>query len=162
MSAWATTMSHPVCHCGGFGELRAVDLATGQRLPLGHHESWVNAVATATVEGRPVAAVAGEDATGRVWDLTTGEALGQPLIGHTAAIRTVSVTTLTSRPVVITGGDDCTIRAWDLTTGRQVGPELCFPNPIRAVATTTGGELIVCHGTEITLFAPDRADRTTR
>ncbi|WP_405813785.1 MULTISPECIES: hypothetical protein [unclassified Streptomyces] len=162
--AVATVADRPIAviACGSYGELRAVDLTTWQSLPFGHHESWVNAVATATVEGRPVAAIAGEDATGRVWDLTTGEALGQPLIGHTAPIRTVSVTTLNSRPVVITGGDDCTIRAWDLNTGQQVGPELCFPNPIRAAATTTGGELIVCHGTEITLFAHDSPDRTAR
>jgi WD40 repeat protein len=162
--AVATVEDRPVAVItqGDYGCVSAVDLTTWQRLPLGYHESWVNAVATATVEGRPLAAIGGEDGTGRVWDLTTGEPVGQHLVGHTAPIRTVSITTLTNRPVVVTGGDDRTVRAWDLSTSRQIGPEMPFPHPVTAVATTSGHDLVVCHGTEVTFFAKGSGARTTR
>ncbi|MFE7129272.1 hypothetical protein ACFVIM_00225 [Streptomyces sp. NPDC057638] len=64
-------------------------------------------VATAVVDGRPVAVTNGEyDATARVRDVVTGERIGTPLTGRTGTVHNVSVGVVNSRAVVITGGYD--------------------------------------------------------
>ncbi|MCZ4589594.1 serine protease, partial [Rhodococcus opacus] len=45
---------------------------------LGRHTGWVAAVAVAEVDGRPVVVSGGADSTVRVWDLATGDPLGDP------------------------------------------------------------------------------------
>lgn len=51
-----------------------------------------------------------------MWDLATGQRLGQALAGHADAVRAVTSTTVDGRPVAVTGGDDATVRTWDLLT----------------------------------------------
>jgi len=61
----------------------------------------------------------GHDSTVRVWDLGTGDPVGDPFTGHTGRVLAVAVGELDGRPIVVSGGDDTTVRVWDLGTGRS-------------------------------------------
>ncbi|MDQ1019809.1 AAA family ATPase [Streptomyces afghaniensis] len=88
------------------------------------HTAPVDGVACTVLNGRPVAVTASRDDTVRIWDLTTGRPLGEPLSGHTDSVHAVVCTELDGRPVTVTGSKDKTVRIWDLTTGRPVGEPL--------------------------------------
>jgi WD40 repeat protein len=77
-------------------------------------------VAIAQLDGRPVIVTGSGDTTVRVWDLTTGAPIGQPLTGHTEAVNAVAIAQLDGRPVIVTGSGDTTVRVWDLTTGAPI------------------------------------------
>ena len=51
----------------------------------------VTAVAVGELDGRPVVVSGGGDATVRVWDLATGDPVGDPLTGHTGGVTAVAV-----------------------------------------------------------------------
>src|SRR6202012_4937349 len=63
-------------------------------------------------------------ATIRLWDLTTGRPLGEPMTGHTNHIRSLVCTELNGRPVAISSSWDDTIRIWTLKTSTKAGPPL--------------------------------------
>ena len=81
----------------------------------------VHAVATGVLpDGRLVAVTGSADGTVRVWDLTTGTQIGNPLTGHTHRVQAVATGVLPDgRLVAVTDSDDGTVRVWDLATGRQ-------------------------------------------
>jgi len=56
-------------------------------------------VACTLLDGRPVAVSGGRDETVRVWELATGQPLGEPLTGHTETVEAVACTLLDGRPV---------------------------------------------------------------
>jgi WD40 repeat protein len=74
-------------------------------------------VACTQHDGRPIAVTGAWDDTVRVWDLTTGIPIGDPLTGHTNTVAAVACTQLDGRPIAVTGSWDRTVRVWDLTTG---------------------------------------------
>jgi WD40 repeat protein len=80
---------------------------------------WVTAVATATIDGRPVFAVAVNDEI-FLRDLATGESIGLPLRGHTDTIRTLHAADLAGRPTLCSAGDDGTARLWDLRSAEPI------------------------------------------
>ncbi|WP_128428119.1 AAA family ATPase [Streptomyces cyaneus] len=82
------------------------------------------AVATAVLDGRPVVVAGSADGTVRVWDLTTGRPLGQPLSGHTEAVSAVACAELDRAPIAVTGAEDGTVLVWDLTACRPLGEPL--------------------------------------
>ncbi|SCE49771.1 WD domain-containing protein, G-beta repeat-containing protein, partial [Streptomyces sp. DvalAA-14] len=86
---------------------------------LGTHTSPVRAVTTAVLDGRPVAVTGGGDGTVRIWDLASGQPVGEPLTGHNGSARAVATVVLNGRMVVVTGGGvvDGTVRVWDLASG---------------------------------------------
>ncbi|MEU6065876.1 MULTISPECIES: caspase family protein [Streptomyces] len=88
------------------------------------HGRTVDAVGCAELNGRPIAVSGGWDNTVRIWDLTTGRAVGEPLTGHNGKVRALGCTELEGRPVAVTASDDRTVRIWDLAAGRPVGEPL--------------------------------------
>ncbi|MEV5205694.1 hypothetical protein [Streptomyces sp. NPDC053720] len=138
-----------------------VDWATGSdvdarfRCALTGHTGRVWAVATGVVDGCPVAVTGSDDGTVRVWDLTTGRPVGEPLTGHTSRVLAVATGVVDGRPVAVTGSGDKTVRVWDLTTGRPVGEPLTgHTDSVRAVATG------VVDGRPVAVTGSD--DRTVR
>jgi WD40 repeat protein len=98
--------------------VRVWDLIGARQLgePL---ESVGGAVATAVVDGRPVAVTGGRDDTVRVWDLIDRRPVGPPLVGHVPA--SVDVAVVEGRPVAVTAGyADRLIRIWDLAAGVEI------------------------------------------
>ncbi|MEV0029858.1 hypothetical protein [Nocardia sp. NPDC050793] len=106
--------------------LRVWDLMTGEQVgePLAGHDGSVRAVATATMNARPVAITGSEDGTARVWDLFGHRQIGEPMAGHDGWVLSVSTALVDGRLVAVTGGTDHTARVWDLGTGRQIGVPL--------------------------------------
>ncbi|MBI4569732.1 MAG: DUF4062 domain-containing protein [Planctomycetes bacterium] len=78
--------------------------------------NWVRAVSV-SVDGRR-AVTGGDDGTVRVWDVDTGQQIGQPMEGHKDQVAAVAVTPDGRRAV--SGGDDGTVLVWDLDSGKQV------------------------------------------
>ncbi len=109
--------------------------APEDRLILGRHTSAVTAVAVGQIDGHPVAVTGSSDATVRIWDLTLGQPVGEPLTEHVDAVTAVAVGQIDGHPVAVTGSEDATVRIWDLTTGRPVGEPLTgHTRGVRAVA----------------------------
>jgi len=136
--------------------VRVWDLATGRPVgdPFTGHPGGVNAVATAQLDGRPVAVSAGDDETVRVWDLATGRPVGDPCTGHTGVVTAVAVAQLDGRPVAVSAGWDRTVRVWDLATGRPVGdPCTGHTGGVNAVAVAqlSGQSSVVSAGGDGTL-----------
>jgi hypothetical protein len=69
---------------GGLWRAMWAHWALGSGETLSRRAGSVLAVATATLpDGRVLAVTGSDDGTVRVWDLTTGSPVGDPLIGHT-------------------------------------------------------------------------------
>ncbi|CCA73096.1 hypothetical protein PIIN_07050, partial [Serendipita indica DSM 11827] len=62
------------------------------------------------------------DRTIRLWDVATGQPLGEPLRGHKNLVNTVAFSPDGSR--IVSGSSDHTIRLWDTVTGRALGKPL--------------------------------------
>ncbi|MEY2227670.1 WD40 repeat domain-containing protein [Streptomyces sp. BF23-19] len=96
--------------------------------PLTGHSGPVRTVATAIVDGRPVAVSGSRDNTVRVWDLATGEQLHDPVTGRTdpvssmtAEVLSVATAVADGRPVAFSLHGDDSVLVWDLATGRAAG-----------------------------------------
>ncbi|MEV4639940.1 hypothetical protein AB0J80_21590, partial [Actinoplanes sp. NPDC049548] len=96
-------------------------LSPALRQTLSGHAGSVMAIATAVLDGRPVAVSGSRDGSVRVWDLTSGEPVGVPLVGHQDWVGCVACAVVNGRPVAVSGSDDRAIRVWDLGTGEQIG-----------------------------------------
>ena len=100
---------------------------------LSGHSGPVNSVAI-TLDSTSVV-TGGDDGTVRVWDLLTGTALGDPLLGHKGKVAAVALGAVNDRPVALSGGEDGTVRVWDLLTGTALGdPLLGHKGKVAAVA----------------------------
>ncbi|WP_370216712.1 hypothetical protein [Kitasatospora sp. GAS1066B] len=112
------------------------------------HTDAVTAVACTVVDGRPVAVTGSVDGTVRVWDLATGQPVGQPLSGHGGGVRAVVCAELGGRPVAVSGSYDGTVRVWDLATGQPVGQPLSgHGGGVRAVVCAElGGRPVAVSG----------------
>jgi WD40 repeat protein len=86
----------------------------------------VGAVASWTQpDGSTRLASSGSDHTVRIWNPSTGSAIGNPLIGHTAALWGLTVwTDGTGHAWLASSGEDHTIRMWDPETGLPLGDPL--------------------------------------
>jgi WD40 repeat protein len=99
--------------------------ATGSRLSpaqsavLAAGTSPIHAVATALIDGRPVAVTtSGRDVL--AWDLAARTML-RWLGSHDDLAYGVAVGVLDGQPIAVSGGHDYTVRIWDLESGLQAG-----------------------------------------
>jgi WD40 repeat protein len=107
----------------------------------------VYAVACTTVNGRPTAVTGSDDGTVRVWDLTSGEPIGQPFTGHTKPVRSVACTTVHGRPTAVIADVDGTAWVWDPVAG--AGTVLTVGLEVTAVSAAPDGALVLGCSTEV-------------
>ncbi|MFJ1832148.1 hypothetical protein ACIOG9_47750, partial [Streptomyces sp. NPDC088178] len=84
-------------------------MASRLRSTLTGHEHGIWSLATAVVDGRPVAVTGSQDETVRIWDLSNGRPVGGPLVGHNGfscngEAWSVATAVVDGRPVAISGG----------------------------------------------------------
>ncbi|MFE9451681.1 tetratricopeptide repeat protein [Streptomyces sp. NPDC006739] len=156
----------------GTGTVLVWDLATGARVgevvtvepnpESDDDEEFLDAVATAVVEDRPVVVTLSSDDTRamlRVWDPATAAPVGESLTVHETGAVSLTTAVLGGRPVAITGGEDGTVRVWDLTTREQLAPPTQFTDPVTALAAAPDGRLVVAYGPEVTVLDEPKGNR---
>jgi WD40 repeat protein len=155
--ACTTIDGTPVAVVGGqYDEIvRVLDLRTRQivrRIRAGYHRA--RRVACTDVDETPVALTGGHDGVVRMWNLRTGQMIGQPFTGHTDYVSAIACTHVDGIPVAVTGSADGTTRMWNLRSGREFGPPLvaranaftpvaCGEIDGRPVAITASGDRMV-------------------
>lgn len=129
-----------------------------QLRPLIGHGGPVRAVATAIVDGRPVAVSGGRDDTVRFWDLATGGQLHDPVTGRTdpvssmtAEVLSVATAVAEGRPVAFSLHGDDAVLVWDLATGRAAGE---FVGLVES-AVLDGRRVLLTLGADGTLYVGD-------
>ncbi|MFE3206233.1 WD40 repeat domain-containing protein [Embleya sp. NPDC059237] len=150
-AARATVAGRPVAVTGDSAGVRVWDPATG--LPIGEPLiGSVRAVATAELDGRPVAIVGPETARNgdadnavRVIDLATGAEFGAPLTGHSCAVTDVATAVVHGRPVAVTGSRQAA-RVWDLVTREPIGAPLAADVCAVATGLLAGRPIVVAGG----------------
>lgn len=95
------------------------DLAT--RTPIGQptalHDTYVTAVGTGRLGGRPVAVSGDFHGTIHVWDLSTGEPWGEPMSSGRWKVDAVAAADAGGRPIVASASLHGILSAWDLSGG---------------------------------------------
>ena len=109
------------------------------------HDSSVNA-AIVSVDGHHV--ISTNDATLKMWDLTTGY-LEHTLSGHSTQVTAVTVTPDGRR--VVSGSDDGTLKVWDLGSGQEEHSLIAHDGHIKTIIATPGGLRAVSGSTHHTL-----------
>jgi WD40 repeat protein/serine/threonine protein kinase len=115
--------------------IRLWDAATGRAIgePLRGHEEYDNIpdalsntlpgiLSVAFSPDGKTLASGGGDETIRLWDVTTGQALCDPLRGHKNYVMSVAFSP--NGKILASGGQDDTIRLWDTSTRRVIGEPL--------------------------------------
>lgn len=104
------------------------------------HEGRVAAVAVTSDGDRLVAVSGGEDRRVRLWDVLTGEPIGEPRRGHTGAVQALVTTALGGRPIAVSGGEEGTLRVWEIADGGPLGEPLqAHEGGVLALAATAAG-----------------------
>jgi WD40 repeat protein len=107
---------------------------TGAHRQLSGHTETVQCVATANLDGRPIAVTGGWDKTARVWDLITQQHVGKPLPVGTQ-VSSVAIGDLDDYTIALAGGVDGVVSIWDLSAGQEYGASLTgHTNRINAIA----------------------------
>ncbi|MCV6639660.1 caspase family protein, partial [Candidatus Albibeggiatoa sp. nov. NOAA] len=103
------------------------------------HSSSVNGVAFSP-DGKTLAS-ASEDNTIRLWEVTTGQALGQPLSGHSSSV--TSVTFSPDGKILASASGDNTIRLWEVATGQALDEPLSgHSHSVNSVAFNPNGKTL--------------------
>jgi eukaryotic-like serine/threonine-protein kinase len=102
------------------------------------HEGFIRAVLFSP-DGRTILS-ASQDHSARLWNATTGEPIGAPMIhGHAVEVIAFSPDGRT----VLTGSYDASARLWDAATGEPKGPALRHERGIKAVAFSPNGDTVL-------------------
>jgi WD40 repeat protein len=86
----------------------------------------------------------------QMWDVATGQPVGDPLIGHTDAIQSLAFSPDGKR--VVSGSYDKTVRVWDAATGQPIGDPLTGnTDGVMGVAFSPDGTHIASGGVDGTV-----------
>ncbi len=102
-------------------------------------------------DGR-TAITAGSDATARLWNAISGQALAAPLV-HRGSV--VAVAFSPNGRTVATGSVDGTVRLWDAATGQPLGAPLVHRGAVLAVAVSPDGQTLATGSAEKALVLWD-------
>lgn len=134
------------------GTARIWDLASRAQAgePLAGHStaSWVQGVATGTVDGRPVAVTGANDL--RTWDLATHEPVVESALDYGASVTALAVDQHGDQLMAAVACRDRTVRICDVPAGhRRV--VLSFPEEPAAVAYARGS-LLIAYGHDLAAY----------
>ncbi|KAF5345603.1 hypothetical protein D9757_014774 [Collybiopsis confluens] len=91
-----------------------------------------------------------EDKTVRIWNVQTGQQIGDPLHGHTDWVTSVAFSP--NGKQVVSGSHDKTVRIWNVQTGQQIGGPLHgHTNFVTSVAFSPDGQQVVSGSTDQTV-----------
>jgi WD40 repeat protein len=138
-----------VVAAGLWGNLVIVDTDAGGIVQSFHgHERSVNSVAVSADGSRIVSG--GDDGSVRVWDVASGEEMGEPLRGHEGEVALVALTADESR--IVSGGKDGSVRVWDVASGEEMGdPRQAHDAEMALVVLTADESRIVSGGSDGTV-----------
>ncbi|KAG2746359.1 WD40 repeat-like protein, partial [Suillus brevipes Sb2] len=98
------------------------------------------------------------DSTVRLWDVATGQPVGEPLRGHTYSVYSVSFSPDGTR--IVSGSWDMTVRLWDAATGQPVGEPLRgHTDSVNSVSFSPDGTRIVSGSSDKTVRLWDAVTR---
>lgn len=127
--------------------LKAIQTSKESNYLVGHEE-WIHAVAFSPDGQRIVSG--GSDATLRLWNAQTGEAIGEPLVGHEEGVLSVAFSPDGQR--IVSGSSDTTLRLWDAQTGGAIGEPLTgHSSVVLSVAFSPDSQRIVSGGEDSVL-----------
>jgi WD40 repeat protein len=144
----------PVIVSGGsHGNIEVWELATGKPVsgPMVGFGGVVHWVALSERENRAVVLALHNDRGLRIWDVVSGQTVGQTIASECynfARVRSVALAKRNGIAVVVAGGGDGNIRAWDIATGRlAMEPLPAHSRPISAlVAAELEGQPVIVTG----------------
>jgi WD40 repeat protein/serine/threonine protein kinase/tetratricopeptide (TPR) repeat protein len=98
------------------------------------HGDWVSSVAFSP-DGQMIL-TGSDDKTARLWDATTGQPIGQPIV-HPQGVTSVAFSP--DGQTILTGSRDNTAQLWHASTGRPLGVPLAHQGLVRSAAFSPDG-----------------------
>jgi WD40 repeat protein len=93
---------------------------------------------------------AGEDGTVRLWDVHSGQQIGEPMRGHEGYVRSAAFSS--DGQLIVSAGQDGTIRLWDAKGGHEIGyPLIGHQGGVLSAMFSQDGERIVSSGEDGTI-----------
>ena len=118
----------------GNGSFRGWDFRDNRTYPNAQHPRWqatITGIAISTIKSRPVA-ISAEGYDLRVWDISSGSPIGQPMRGHEDFIMALAVAEIEGRLMAASVSMDRTVRIWDIT--RWVSSDNTRPDQTEEIA----------------------------